>query len=58
MDKYFGYLPTQLAALNQAHMAVHELMLDPLAAAVCSLEEIRSLFDEMYEAEREFIRAF
>lgn len=72
---HFGSLPTQLAALNQTHMAVHELvvtsllegdreaavhalMLDPLTAAVCSLAEIRSLFDEMYEAEREFIRAF
>lgn len=72
---HFGTLPTQLAALNQAHMAIHELvvtsllerdrqaavhalMLDPLTAAVCSLEEIRCLFDEMYEAEREFIRAF
>jgi len=71
----FGRLPTQLAALNQAHMAVHELavtsllegdreaavhalMLDPLTAAVCSLEEIRSLFDELYQAEREFIRVF
>ena len=72
---HFGYLPTQLAALNQAHMAVHELavtsllegdreaavhalMLDPLTAAVCSLEEIRRLFDELHEAEREFIRVF
>jgi alpha-galactosidase len=72
---HFGSLPTQLAALNQAHMAVHELvvtsllesdreaavhalMLDPLTAAVCSLGEIRSLFDEMYEAEREFIHVF
>ena len=72
---HFGSLPPQLAALNQAHMAVHELvvtsllegdreaavhalMLDPLTAAVCSLEEIRSLFDELYEAEREFIRVF
>lgn len=72
---HFGTLPTQLAALNQAHMAVHELavnsllegdreaavhalMLDPLTGAVCSLEEIRHLFDEMYEAEREFIRVF
>ena len=72
---HFGSLPTQLAALNQVHMAVHELvvtsllegdreaavralMLDPLTAAVCSLEEIRSLFDELYEAEREFIHVF
>ncbi len=72
---HFGSLPTPLAALNQSHMAVHELvvtsllegereaavhalMLDPLTAAVCSLEEIRSLFDELYEAEREFIHVF
>jgi alpha-galactosidase len=72
---HFGSLPTQVAALNQAHMAVHELvvtsllegdreaavhalMLDPLTAAVCSLDEIRSLFDELYEAQREFIRVF
>jgi alpha-galactosidase len=38
--------------------AVHALMLDPLTAAVCSLEEIRGLFDELYESEREFIRVF
>jgi alpha-galactosidase/6-phospho-beta-glucosidase family protein len=68
-------LAHQLAALNQTHMAVHELvatsllegdreaalhalMLDPLTAAVCSLKEIHHLFDEMYQAECEFIRAF
>jgi alpha-galactosidase len=72
---HFGSLPPQLAALNQTHMAAHELvvtsllksdreaalhalMLDPLTAAVCSLEEIRNLFNEMYQAECKFIRAF
>jgi alpha-galactosidase len=71
----FGALPEQLAALNRAHMAVHELvvqallgrdrrqakyalMLDPLTAAVCSLEEIDRLFEEMWEAERESLAAF
>jgi alpha-galactosidase len=71
----FGALPEQLAALNRAHMAVHELvvqallgrdrhqakyalMLDPLTAAVCSLEEIDRLFEEMWEAERESLVAF
>jgi len=71
----FGSLPPQLAALNQAHMAVHELaalallegdrqaavhalMLDPLTAAVCSLQEIRCLFDELYQAERDLVRVF
>src|SRR2546422_11698066 len=72
---HFGSLPEQLAALNRAHMAVHELvveallerdrqkakyalMLDPLTAAVCSLEEIDRLFQEMWTAERESLTAF
>jgi alpha-galactosidase len=71
----FGALPEHLAALNRAHMSVHELvvqsllernrekarlalMLDPLTAAVCSLEEISRLFDEMWEAERPYLSAF
>jgi alpha-galactosidase len=71
----FGALPEQLAALNRAHMAVHELvvqsllehdrqkakyalMVDPLTAAVCSLEEIDRLFEEMWTAEREFLLPF
>ncbi len=65
-------LPEQCAALNRAHMAVHELMaqsllennkeaairalmLDPLTAAVCSMEECRQMFNELWEAEREFM---
>jgi len=72
---HFESLPEQLAALNRAHMAVHELvvrsllerdrqsalyalMLDPLTAAVCSLEEIRHIFDEMWEAQRPFLSSF
>jgi alpha-galactosidase len=71
----FGALPEQLAALNRAHMAVHELvvaallerdrqkakwalMLDPLTAAVCSLEEISDLFEEMWAAERAYLSFF
>jgi alpha-galactosidase len=71
----FGSIPEQLAALNSAHMAVHDLvvqallerdrqkakyalMIDPLTAAVCSLEEIDKLFDEMWDAEREFLLPF
>jgi hypothetical protein len=33
-------------------------MLDPLTAAVCSLEEIDRLLDEMWEAESESLTAF
>src|SRR5919108_779469 len=71
----FGTLPEQCAALNRAHMAVHELvvrallerdreaarhalMLDPLTAAVCSLEVISSMFDEMWAAQRASLKAF
>jgi len=69
---HFGRLPTQLAALDSAHMMVHDLMaqavlnedreaavyallLDPLTAAVCSPAEIRQIFDEMAEAEQEYL---
>ena len=38
--------------------ARYALMLDPLTAAVCSLDEIARLFDEMWEAERESMPAF
>jgi alpha-galactosidase len=71
----FGRLPEQLAGLNRAHMAVHELVvqallerdrqkalyalqLDPLTAAVCSLDEIDRLFNEMWQAERPSLAPF
>jgi alpha-galactosidase len=38
--------------------AKYALMLDPLTAAVCSLEEIDRLFEEMWEAERSSLTAF
>jgi alpha-galactosidase len=38
--------------------AMYALMLDPLTAAVCSLEEIENLFNEMWEAERASLSAF
>jgi alpha-galactosidase len=38
--------------------ARHALMLDPLTAAVCSLEEISAMFDEMWEAQRSDLSAF
>lgn len=36
-------------------MAMHALMIDPLTAAVCSLGEIKDMFDELFEAERQYI---
>ena len=38
--------------------AVHALMVDPLTAAVCSLAEIRQMFNEMVEAERDYLPEF
>jgi len=38
--------------------AKYALMLDPLTAAVCSLEEIDRMFEEMWSAERESLGAF
>jgi alpha-galactosidase len=38
--------------------ALYALYLDPLTAAVCSLEEIEKMFDEMWEAERDFLTPF
>jgi len=37
---------------------MYALMLDPLTAAVCSLEEIENLFNEMWQAERASLGAF
>lgn len=38
--------------------ARYALMLDPLTAAACSLEEIDRLFEEMWQAQRPFLRPF
>ncbi len=71
----FGNLPTQLAALDSAHMMMHELMvqamlnedreaavqalmLDPLTAAVCSLPEVRQMFDEMAATQHAYLPPF
>ncbi|CAH0120147.1 Alpha-galactosidase [Paenibacillus sp. CECT 9249] len=44
------------AVLNKdKEMAIHALMIDPLTAAVCSLDEIKEMFEEMYEAEKDYI---
>lgn len=39
-------------------MALHALMVDPLTSAVCSLEEIKEMFDELFEAESAHIGAY
>lgn len=47
------------ALLNGDRQAAkYALQLDPLTAAVCSPEEISALFDEMWEAEAEYLQGF
>lgn len=38
--------------------ACYALLLDPLSAAVCSPAELSALFDEMWEAERQYLQPF
>lgn len=51
-------LMTRALLEHDRQAALHALMLDPLTAAVCSLAEIEQLFDEMWSAEREYLRPF
>ncbi len=46
-----------LLTLNK-EAARYALLLDPLSAAVCSPAEISALFDEMWEAERDYLQPF
>ena len=36
----------------------HAVAFDPLTSAVCSLEEIKSMVDEMFEANRDYLTTF
>lgn len=38
--------------------AFYALMIDPLTSAVCSLEEIRAMFEEMVEAEKKYLPSY
>ncbi len=43
---------------HKKEAARYALLLDPLSAAVCSLAEINALFDEVWEAERDYLEPF
>jgi alpha-galactosidase len=51
-------LVVQALLEHDRERARYALMLDPLTAAVCSLEEISAMFDELWDAEREALQAF
>jgi alpha-galactosidase len=47
------------ALINRDKQAArYALFLDPLSAAVCSPAELSMLFDEMWEAERQYLQPF
>lgn len=53
------YECTVLGILEEDKEAIYQaMMLDPLAAAVCSLDEIRQMTDEMLEAEKPYLMEF
>jgi hypothetical protein len=43
---------------QERETVIRAMMLDPLSAAVCSLQEIRALAEELFRAERDFIPAW
>ncbi|MBS4197712.1 alpha-galactosidase [Lederbergia citri] len=51
----FFELAVQAVLEKDKEKAFYALAIDPLTSAVCSLEEIRSMFNELFEAEREYI---
>ncbi|MDP3061703.1 MAG: alpha-glucosidase/alpha-galactosidase, partial [Chloroflexota bacterium] len=51
-------LGVRAALHHDREAAVHAVMLDPLTAAVCSLDEIRRMVVELFEAERPFLPGF
>ena len=53
----FFELAVEAVLQRDREMAMHALMVDPLTAAVCSLGEIKALFDELYQAQRDYIPA-
>ena len=51
----FFELSVEAVLQKDRDMAMRALMMDPLTAAVCSLSEIKEMFDELYEAEKDYI---
>jgi len=54
----FNDLAVTAILTGDREAAVHALMLDPLTAAACELQQVRDMFDEMVAAQREYLPAF
>lgn len=48
-------LAAEAAVRLDKEMAIHALMLDPLTAAVCSLDEIRSMANALFDAQKAYL---
>jgi alpha-galactosidase len=55
---YVHELMVQAVMERDREAALGALLLDPLTAAVCSPEEVRQMFEEMWEAERGDLEVF
>jgi len=51
-------LTVQAALLGDRRAAFHAVAMDPLTAAVCSLQQIQDMVDQMFEAEAEWLPQF
>lgn len=51
-------LMSEALLTHNKEAARYALLLDPLSAAVCSPAELSALFDELWEAEREYLQPF
>lgn len=54
----FYDLAAEACIHKSKEMATHALMMDPLTSAICSLDEIRSMAEELFKAEKKFLRGF
>ncbi|MCP3967105.1 MAG: alpha-galactosidase [Lentisphaerae bacterium] len=51
-------LAAQACIEKSKELAIQALMLDPLTAAVCSLDEIREMGNRLFEAQKDFLPGF
>jgi alpha-galactosidase len=51
-------LIVEAALTGDTEAAVHAVMLDPLTAAVCTLDQIRTMVDEMFAAQKHWLPQF
>jgi alpha-galactosidase len=51
-------LIVESAVTGNKEAAYHAVMLDPLTAAVCNLDQIRKMVDELFEAEEQWLPQF